>query len=410
MASTRASAGASSGGTRSSARSALPELRCRGDPALLRSRGLAESAYRRPRTVRSSSLRLDDTDLVHSPEPCPPTPLIDFLVEDVTSIKALAQALMPPRGRTASRASCRRHRPSIRLAYCDRFAPPIVWAIVSMEEQVEHFARLKLDIDNRANEDEPRPAAHPPCRPDASGKVREDIDGPSRPPDVASGRGGDVGPGTPAARVDLPRSGWYADPTGRFEMRYWDGPRWTEHVDGAVSSSIHPAAQAGERVSGRSTARRPRPSRPAPGARPPSPRSRSAVSDEQLEQGQRADVAVERRHRCSQMANEWSAPWPAATAGPSDRATTVWPAPALLQGVEQPALVAPQVDDDERRPRVAQGELAAHRDVAAAEQVDTRAQRAELVANWLATPRSASPASTSTSRSRSASSGRRHRA
>src|SRR4051812_4193806 len=24
--------------------------------------------------------------------------------------------------------------------------------------------------------------------------------------------------------------GWYPDPLGRFEHRYWDGARWTEHV------------------------------------------------------------------------------------------------------------------------------------------------------------------------------------
>ena len=23
---------------------------------------------------------------------------------------------------------------------------------------------------------------------------------------------------------------WYADPSGRFELRYWDGSAWTEHV------------------------------------------------------------------------------------------------------------------------------------------------------------------------------------
>lgn len=27
-----------------------------------------------------------------------------------------------------------------------------------------------------------------------------------------------------------PVAGWYADPTGRFEYRYWDGSAWTEHV------------------------------------------------------------------------------------------------------------------------------------------------------------------------------------
>jgi Protein of unknown function (DUF2510) len=25
-------------------------------------------------------------------------------------------------------------------------------------------------------------------------------------------------------------SGWHADPSGRFEQRYYDGLRWTEHV------------------------------------------------------------------------------------------------------------------------------------------------------------------------------------
>ena len=23
---------------------------------------------------------------------------------------------------------------------------------------------------------------------------------------------------------------WYTDPSGRFELRYWDGKEWTEHV------------------------------------------------------------------------------------------------------------------------------------------------------------------------------------
>ena len=25
-------------------------------------------------------------------------------------------------------------------------------------------------------------------------------------------------------------AGWYPDPSGRFELRYWDGTQWTEHV------------------------------------------------------------------------------------------------------------------------------------------------------------------------------------
>jgi hypothetical protein len=32
-------------------------------------------------------------------------------------------------------------------------------------------------------------------------------------------------PATPAIPAD-----WYADPSGRFELRYWNGSAWTEHV------------------------------------------------------------------------------------------------------------------------------------------------------------------------------------
>jgi hypothetical protein len=26
---------------------------------------------------------------------------------------------------------------------------------------------------------------------------------------------------------------WYKDPSGRYEYRYWDGQKWTEHVSRA---------------------------------------------------------------------------------------------------------------------------------------------------------------------------------
>lgn len=32
---------------------------------------------------------------------------------------------------------------------------------------------------------------------------------------------------TPASATP---AGWYADPSGRYELRYWDGSAWTEHV------------------------------------------------------------------------------------------------------------------------------------------------------------------------------------
>lgn len=37
---------------------------------------------------------------------------------------------------------------------------------------------------------------------------------------------------TPAAAASSPSvpAGWYSDPANRYELRYWDGSAWTEHV------------------------------------------------------------------------------------------------------------------------------------------------------------------------------------
>ena len=35
-------------------------------------------------------------------------------------------------------------------------------------------------------------------------------------------------------------AGWYADPSGRFELRYWDGNAWTEHVSRAGQQFTDP--------------------------------------------------------------------------------------------------------------------------------------------------------------------------
>jgi hypothetical protein len=35
-------------------------------------------------------------------------------------------------------------------------------------------------------------------------------------------------------------AGWYADPAGRFELRYWDGSTWTEHVSRAGQQFTDP--------------------------------------------------------------------------------------------------------------------------------------------------------------------------
>jgi hypothetical protein len=33
-----------------------------------------------------------------------------------------------------------------------------------------------------------------------------------------------------AAAASSTPAGWYPDPSGRYELRYWDGSAWTEHV------------------------------------------------------------------------------------------------------------------------------------------------------------------------------------
>jgi hypothetical protein len=49
-------------------------------------------------------------------------------------------------------------------------------------------------------------------------------------------------PSVPAAAAPTPSvpAGWYADPAGRFELRYWDGGTWTEHVSRAGQQYTDP--------------------------------------------------------------------------------------------------------------------------------------------------------------------------
>lgn len=43
-----------------------------------------------------------------------------------------------------------------------------------------------------------------------------------------------------AAATPAVPAGWYADPAGRFELRYWDGSTWTEHVSRAGQQYTDP--------------------------------------------------------------------------------------------------------------------------------------------------------------------------
>ena len=40
---------------------------------------------------------------------------------------------------------------------------------------------------------------------------------------------------------DATLAGWHKDPSGRHELRFWDGDRWTEHVvDEGIPGLDHP--------------------------------------------------------------------------------------------------------------------------------------------------------------------------
>ena len=73
-----------------------------------------------------------------------------------------------------------------------------------------------------------------------------------RPPaatDTSGGWGSGATPAAAAAAAPRRRpsrpppsvpAGWYADPAGRYELRYWDGSAWTEHVSRAGQQYTDP--------------------------------------------------------------------------------------------------------------------------------------------------------------------------
>ncbi len=46
--------------------------------------------------------------------------------------------------------------------------------------------------------------------------------------------------GAAAAAAGAAPAGWYADPSSRYELRYWDGSTWTEHVSRAGQQYTDP--------------------------------------------------------------------------------------------------------------------------------------------------------------------------
>jgi hypothetical protein len=58
---------------------------------------------------------------------------------------------------------------------------------------------------------------------------------------IRSPSGGSLEGGAMNDQRTPPPAGWFADPSGEFQLRYWDGLRWTRHVssDGVLATDPH---------------------------------------------------------------------------------------------------------------------------------------------------------------------------
>jgi hypothetical protein len=93
---------------------------------------------------------------------------------------------------------------------------PAGWATAPEETAEASIADLAAQV----SEPEPEPAAAEPAA--------------AAEPEPAA-----AAEAAPAAESTVP-AGWYADPSGRFELRYWDGTAWTEHVSRAGQQFTDP--------------------------------------------------------------------------------------------------------------------------------------------------------------------------
>lgn len=90
---------------------------------------------------------------------------------------------------------------------------PAGWASAPDEQAAEPAEASVADLAAQVSEPEPEPAVAEPAVAEAAA--------------------------APVADSAVP-AGWYADPSGRFELRYWDGAAWTEHVSRAGQQFTDP--------------------------------------------------------------------------------------------------------------------------------------------------------------------------
>jgi len=105
---------------------------------------------------------------------------------------------------------------------------PAGWA-TAPDETVDAAADTSVaDLAAQVSEPEPEPAVAEPAA--EAAPVAEA---------AAAAETAPAAEAAPAAESAVP-AGWYADPSGRFELRYWDGAAWTEHVSRAGQQFTDP--------------------------------------------------------------------------------------------------------------------------------------------------------------------------
>jgi hypothetical protein len=127
--------------------------------------------------------------------------------------------------------------PVIPLSYLSPLRDRVSADSLTYSQQIALFADLKTHLYDEDTRDIAmgllRDLRH---RPDVTEAVAKDLDALlANPPPLA---------GTDAASNAQP-AGWYADSTGRHQLRYWDGARWTEHVSDRGRQSVDPVHATG---------------------------------------------------------------------------------------------------------------------------------------------------------------------
>ena len=106
---------------------------------------------------------------------------------------------------------------------------PAGWATAPDEQTTEPEAETPAQeasiADLAAQVSEPEPEAATATEPEPAAATEPEPEAATEP--------------EPAAESAVP-AGWYADPSGRFELRYWDGTAWTEHVSRAGQQFTDP--------------------------------------------------------------------------------------------------------------------------------------------------------------------------